>query len=104
MNLVLNLFFVMFQNHNGLSRSAHSSFWSKTDTDPALEPGQCIWYDTCSGCNDHDQVKHDYNFAYNGPPKPLNSTILEDLAGVCPELIAELGIFTYKSSNLPFMN
>ena len=89
----------MFQNHNGLSRSAHSSFWSKTDTDPALEQGQCIWYDTCLGCNDHD-----YNFVYNGPPKPLNdSTILEDLAGVCPELIAELGIFTYKSSNLPFM-
>ena len=89
----------MFQNHNGLSRSAHSSFWSKTDTDPALEQGQCIWYDTCLGCNHHN-----YNFVYNGPPKPLNdSTILEDLAGVCPELIAELGIFSYKSSNLPFV-
>ena len=98
----------MFQNHNGLSRSAHSSFWSKTDTDPALEQGQCIWYDdegqgiwydTCLVYNNHD-----YNFVYNGPPKPLNdSTILEDLAGVCPELIAELGIFSYKSSNLPFM-
>ena len=70
-------------------------------TDPVLEPGQCIWYDTCLGCKDDNQDKHNYNIVYNGPAKQLNdSPILEDLAGVCPELIAELGIFNYKSSNL----
>ena len=53
-------------------------------------------YDTCSGCGGHD-----YNYAYDGPAKPMQDpNDAEELRSVCPELMHELGIWSFHVFNV----
>jgi len=66
----------------------HNVWSSRISRQAQNNEGHCIWYGTCGDCVPQHA---DYNIAYNGPPKAVNSDDIQVLNEVCPELFENLG-------------